>query len=121
MQIQLNTDHHIVGSPQLQERVEQMLTDELKHLADALTRIEVHLNDVNSGKSGEDDKRCQLEARLAGMPPVSVEHRAATLELAINGAAAQLSKVLQRTLDKADTNRKRATSVKHVAQDQPDT
>lgn len=95
MQIQLNSDKHITGSPGLQERVEQILEQELKHLSDRVTRIEVHLNDVNSGKAGDDDKRCQLEARLAGTNPISVEHRAENVELALRGAGAAGSRSVQ--------------------------
>ncbi|HVL75014.1 MAG TPA: HPF/RaiA family ribosome-associated protein [Noviherbaspirillum sp.] len=114
MQIQLNTDKHVVGSPSLQERVEQMLEQELKHLSDRITRIEVHLNDVNSAKAGDDDKRCQLEARLAGANPISVEHRAPNMELAIAGAAEQLARALANLQGKAEASSKRRESIRHM-------
>ena len=90
MQIQLNTDKNFVGSPQLLASVERVLEQELKHVCDELTRIEVHLSDENSDKSGDADKRCLLEARPRGLPPIAVEHRASSVELAIRGAAGQL-------------------------------
>jgi len=112
MQIQLNTDKHIVGSPELKTRVESMLRQELKNLVDDITRIEVHLNDENSLKGGAIDKRCLLEARVAGMQPVSAQHRAATVELAINGAAEQLGRVLRSTLEKARDSHTRVQALK---------
>jgi paraquat-inducible protein B len=115
LQIQLNSDNHITGSASLQQRVEQVLEQELKHLADRVTRVEVHLNDVNSGKSGDSDKRCQLEARLAGMQPISVEHFAPTLELALNGAAAQLARALGNSQGKADAASRRRESIRHMS------
>lgn len=114
MQIQLNSDKHINGSPSLHERVEQILNQELKHLADRVTRIEVHLNDVNSGKAGDDDKRCQLEARLAGTNPISVEHRAENVELALRGAGAQLARALSNVQGKADAASKKRESIRHM-------
>ena len=119
MQVQLNTDKNIVGSPGLQEHVQKLLEQELKHLAKEITRVEVHLNDENSSKSGTVDKRCLLEARVMKMQPISAEHRAATVDLAINGAVEQLSKALRSVLGKADTTAKRRVSIKHLDHDQP--
>lgn len=120
MQIQLNSDNHITGSQNLQQHVEQVLEQELKHLADRVTRVEVHLNDVNSGKSGDSDKRCQLEARMAGMQPISVEHRASTLDLALNGAAGQLARALGNSQGKADAAARKRESIRHVDPGEPD-
>lgn len=105
MQIQLNSDNHITGSPGLHDRVEQILLQELKYLSDEITRIEVHLNDENSTKGGDSDKRCLLEARVAGMQPIVTEHKAPTVELAINGAAAQLTRALKNSIEKLNTKR----------------
>lgn len=118
MQVQLNTNKSIVGSPGLQQHVQKLLEHELKHLAKEITRIEVHLNDESSLKSGADDKRCLLEARVAKLQPISVEHRASTIDLAINGAAEQLSHAIKSVLEKADTAAKRRVSIKHLDHDQ---
>lgn len=112
MLVQINSDNHIVGSLELSERVRQAVETELRHVADAITRVEVHLNDVNSVKGGGSDKRCLMEARLKGSSPLSVEHRAETLDLAVDGAASQLARVVKSALDKADSAEKRGPSVK---------
>lgn len=112
MQIQLNSDNHIKGSPALQESVEAILEHSLKHLASGLTRVEVHLNDENSSKGGATDKRCMLEARASGIQAVTVEHKAATMDQAVRGAADQLARSLKNTLDKKKENR--AESVKRM-------
>lgn len=116
MQIQLNSDKHIVGSPGMQEWLERVITHELRHCAEAITRVEVHLNDTNGAKSGEHDKRCMLEARLAGRQPVSVEHRAASVDLAVNGAAAQLARAVSTVLGKSQAAEKRAEPIKRLDQ-----
>jgi hypothetical protein len=118
MQVQLNSDKNIAGSPRLQEHVQKLLEQELKHLAKEITRVEVHLNDEKSSRSGADDKRCLLEARVARMQPISVEHRASTIDLAINGAAEQLSRAVKSALEKIDTTAKRRVSIKHLDHDQ---
>jgi ribosome-associated translation inhibitor RaiA len=120
VQIQLNSDKHVVGSPGLQDYVERTLVQELKHLADRITRIEVHFNDENAGKSGDTDKRCQLEARIAGLQPISVEHRASSVELALNGAAEQLGRLLRTTQGKAEAGSKKRESIRHMDPGSPE-
>jgi ribosome-associated translation inhibitor RaiA len=112
MQVQLNSDNHITGSPELCARIEQKLQQTLKHLANEVTRIEVHLNDENSIKGGADDKRCLLEARVAEMNPISTEHYAETIDQAINGAAEKLARALKSALEKAQSNKRYRESTK---------
>lgn len=100
MQIQINTDSHIENTVALRERVEAVTQQELKHQAQHLTRVELHLSDLNSDKSGAKDKRCLVEGRLAGMKPLSAEHRADTIDLATIEALRQLKRVLITALEK---------------------
>lgn len=108
MQIQLNTDSHISGREALAQQVEAVVMDALDRFSDQITRVEVHLSDVNSHKLGHDDKpdkRCLLEARLAGRQPVAVSHQAATLDQAVDGAAGKLKRSLDSILGRL-SNRK---------------
>lgn len=97
MQIQINTDRNIEHTERLTQRVEAALTDVTKRFADQVTRLEVHLSDVNSDKGGENDKRCLIEARLAGLQPTAVSHQAPSLDLAVDGASEKLKTALERT------------------------
>ena len=54
--------------------------------------------DQNSDKSGQDDKRCMMEARLEGRQPTAVTHQAASLADAVDGAADKLKRSLESTL-----------------------
>jgi hypothetical protein len=94
MQIQVNTDDNITGREALVARVESDVSAALSRFAESLTRLEVHLGDENAGKAGGADKRCMLEARPAGRPPLSVTHHAPTLEEAWRGAARKLKGML---------------------------
>ena len=98
MQIQVNTDHHIAGTEELTQRVEEVVMGTLGHFGDRITRVEVHVNDVNSHKLGDRDKRCMMEARVSGLRPIAVSHQAPTLPEAINGAAEKLERTLGRRL-----------------------
>jgi ribosomal subunit interface protein len=102
MQIQMNSDHHITGSPQLAGRVQALVRDSLERYSDRITRVEVHLNDLNSVKGGSNDKRCLMEARLAGVGAVSANHEAPTVELAIDGAMEKLERALEHRLGRIE-------------------
>jgi hypothetical protein len=73
---------------------------------------------VNSSKSGGDDKRCMLEARLANLPPIAVEHSAETIDLAVDGAAAQLARAIKTTIGKAEAAKRRGPSIGDAAQEE---
>lgn len=101
MQVQINTDKNIVNNTELRERIDDIVQKELKYQLPSLTRVELHLSDLNSGKSGAADKRCLVEGRLTGLAPLSAEHRADNIYLAITEAVRQLRRVLTTAMDKA--------------------
>jgi ribosome-associated translation inhibitor RaiA len=91
MLIQINTGANVERNDELIRRTETHVTDAIDHFKEHITRVDVHLTDENSSKKGgTDDKRCLLEARLSGHPPVVVSHQAGTMDLAVTGAAEKL-------------------------------
>jgi ribosome-associated translation inhibitor RaiA len=103
MQIQVNTDNHIEGSAELTRQVKAVVEEALARFSDRITRVEVHLTDESSSsKARDNDKRCVMEARLAGLQPITVSHQGAALEQALDGAADKLAKTLDRTLWRLD-------------------
>ncbi|MBN1237405.1 MAG: HPF/RaiA family ribosome-associated protein [Gammaproteobacteria bacterium] len=101
MLIQINTDRNIEGREELAGRVEEKIRSALGRFDERLTRIEVHLGDENSDKKlGEDDKRCLLEGRPAGLAPIAVDHRAPTMELAVDGAIDKFRRALDSEIGK---------------------
>ena len=102
MQVLVNSDHHIVGGEDLTERVQGVVEGRLERFDGRITRVEVHLNDLNSSKLGERDKRCMMEARVGGMKPIAVSHEAPTLTEAIHMAAEKLERALDRALGKLE-------------------
>lgn len=103
MKIELSTDSNIDGTEELAAMVDAELRSTLEYFADRLTRIEVHLEDINAERgSGSDDKKCLLEARPEGMPPVVVTALAPTVEEACRGAAIKMKSLLSSTFGRID-------------------
>jgi ribosome-associated translation inhibitor RaiA len=98
MQIQVHTDHNIEGHQALTDHVSGVVERALNRVSEHITRVEVHLSDVNGDKSGPSDKRCMMEARLEGRQPVAVTHQAATLDQAVDDAADKLTRLIESTL-----------------------
>lgn len=101
MIIQVNTDHNVTGDAALTEQVDTVVRTAVQYLEEHITRVEVHLSDENSdAKSGSNDKRCRLEARVAGRPPVIVSHNAESIEQSLRGAAGKLRRSLDTVFGK---------------------
>jgi ribosomal subunit interface protein len=98
MQVLVNSDHHIHAGEELSARVEGVVRGALERFEDRVTRVEVHLNDLNSHKTGDRDKRCLMEARVGGLKPIAASHEAPTMAEAIHGAADKLERALDHTL-----------------------
>lgn len=94
MQVQVDSNH-IEGSAELQEWVGSTVVDELDRYSSFLTRLEIHVGDVNAQKSGAQDKRCQIEAHPKGHTSLSASHHAESLELAVGGAAKKIAHALE--------------------------
>lgn len=94
MQIQINSDNSVAVDSPLSRLVESTVSNVLKRFEDRITRVEVHLSDVNADKFGIQDKRCLIEARPAGQGPLAVTNQAANLEEAVGGAARKLKRLL---------------------------
>lgn len=109
MQVQVNTDNNITGSEALAGQVNGAVENALGHLSDHITRVEVHLSDENGGKSGVDDIRCLMEARLEGLQPISVSDQASSVGQAVDGAAGKLGRMIASTLDRQRDEQRRRT------------
>jgi ribosome-associated translation inhibitor RaiA len=98
MTIQFNTDNNIKVSEELRTPLISLISEELSRFSHQITRVEVHLSDENGDKQGLNDKRCMIEARLAGMNPIAVTNHANTHEKAVEGAVDKLKASLNTIL-----------------------
>ena len=105
MQFQFNSDSSVMGTENVAERIEAMVRDKLARFDDRLTRLEVHVSDVNSSKHGADDKHCMIEARPRGGKPIGVTGKAAKVDDAARKAANTLSQRLERVFGKEERHK----------------
>lgn len=89
-------------SDALIEHINKHLEHENRRFVDRLTRVEVHISDSNSSKSGTQDKRCVLEARPRGMDPIVVTEEGGDLYQVIREASRKLGRVLGKRFEKTD-------------------
>jgi ribosome-associated translation inhibitor RaiA len=96
MKIQFNTDKNVASDEGLIALSKSLLSEGLSRFSQQITRVEVHLSDEDGNKDGFDDKRCMVEARLAGMQPIAVTNHANTYEQALFGAIGKLKNSLEK-------------------------
>ncbi|SEG40665.1 hypothetical protein SAMN05421847_2239 [Halpernia humi] len=95
MEILINTDHNIDGKEKMIAYYKDEVAHYFERFSDYLTRIEVKISDENSDKSGVNDKRCILEARIKGMPPIAVTSHGETVEKAFVAATNKMKTSLE--------------------------
>ena len=104
MIIQINTDSQTKGSADWSRDIEGWIQQKFSRFAGRITRVEVHLNDENSvSKTGGNDKRCQVEVRIAGMDPISVTDHADTQDQALQSAVNKMIRLIETTFGKLES------------------
>ena len=101
----VSTDNTIHGDERVGEVVRNAVTNDLGHMSDWLSRIEVHLKDQNADKKGPEHIRCTMEARPRGLAPLAASADAADIPAALKGAAVKLRGRLQSLHAKRDPHR----------------
>jgi ribosome-associated translation inhibitor RaiA len=96
MQIQFNTDKNVTGNEELITLSRSLIKKELNRYSQQITRVEIHFSDEDGNKDGFNDKRCMVEARLAGMQPIAVTNQANTHDQAFLGAIDKLKTSLEK-------------------------
>ena len=109
MQVQVHTDDHIHGGESLAQWIQDESGTRLARFRENITRLEVFLTDVDAGKSGAEDKRCRIEARVAGRQPVSVTAEADKMATAFISAVDKLTRALDADLGRVKDRHGRDT------------
>lgn len=100
MQIQYNIANSGTEDERIVERLDELFNSNLSRFKEKITRLEVHLTNENSHKEGQNDKRCMLEARIAGVQPVAVSSQANSFDEATKIASGKLKNKLDTLFDK---------------------
>lgn len=105
MQIQVNSDQSVAVDAGLAAFVEETVRRVLTRWTNDVSRVEIHLSDVNGERFGTMDKRCLLEARPAGGDPVAVTAEGGAVEAAVRAAAQKMDRLLDSRFGKLRANR----------------
>jgi hypothetical protein len=94
--IHVNSDKNIRVDDRVMAFVQGETDRALRRYAENLTRVDFHITDVNSHKFGLLDKRCLIEARPSGHPPVVATMVAPNVRSAVTGSLSKLRTALER-------------------------
>jgi hypothetical protein len=109
MLVRLNRDNNLAGGIEMDAWVEREVSAAMLRFGTQVTRVEVFLSDENSHKEGGLDKKCTLEARLAGLEPIAVSQQAGDYRSALDAALETLQVTLDRKLQRLRTPKGRTS------------
>jgi hypothetical protein len=94
MKIQVNSDKTIAVDARLIRLVEGEARRLLDRFAIRLTRVEIHLSDVDNTKRGQPDMRCLIEVRPTGARPLSASAQGTKMAYAVSDALGKIQRSL---------------------------
>lgn len=97
MHIEINAGDGVERSEALDQHIRGRLERVARHHGHRLTQIIVHLKDTNAGKGGV-DKLCSMEARPAGLDPITVHAEDTDTYLAVRDATDKLDRAIEHRL-----------------------
>ena len=101
MQVQVHTDATIQGGDSLEAWAHEEINTKLARLKEYVVRVEVFLTGVAARKAtGGPGKKCVLETRANGRPPIAVNAEAEKVNDAFNAALEKLRRAVEADLDK---------------------
>ena len=104
MTIQFNTDKNLKSNEAHQAYFSSQIKEALERFDDHITRVEVHLKDVNGKKAGVNDKSCVLETRMKGQQPTAVTNHANDMRSAVTGALSKMKTLLESKIGRLQTH-----------------
>ena len=102
MDIQVRTDYHVNGDEGLIGHVEAEVSAGLEPFARRITSVQVHLSEESGARKGPPVLRCTLEVRPTHHAPVVVTSKAATKDLLLREALADMRTALERVFGRTD-------------------
>lgn len=101
MQVQVHADDSIQGGESLAQWAQEEILAKFSRLKEHVVRIEVFLSSVDALKdSGAPGKKCVLETRASGRPPIAVNAEAEKVKDAVHAALEKLRRAVETDLDK---------------------
>ena len=101
MQVQVHADDSIQGGDSLAQWAQEEINAKLSRLKEYVVRVEVFLSGVDALKcTGGPGKKCVLETRANGRPPIAVNAEAEKVKDAFTAALEKLRRAVETDLDK---------------------
>jgi hypothetical protein len=100
MKILVNSDSSIAMDARLAKYIVGEASELLDRFSDGLTRVEIHVADIDRGKTGKVDKRCLVEVRPRQMKPLVASAQTKDLKTSVNQAMRKMVRALNTTLGK---------------------
>ncbi len=100
MIIQLHADRSLSIHKEYASKLSSVISRELNHFGELLTRVELHLADENAQRKTKEDKKCTIEAKLKGKHPIAATNHAGTYDHAVTGAILKLKASLNTIVGK---------------------
>ena len=104
MMINFNTDNHIESSAETIKHFQSTVQEILERFEEDITRVEIHVKDVNAIKDGTSDKHCTLEARLKGFDPITTSAESTEVHHSVKQAAEKMKSVLNKKFEKRNNH-----------------
>lgn len=110
MQVQVHTDATVQGGDSLETWARDEVNTKLARLKDYVVRVEVFLTSVDALKdTGGAGKKCVMETRASGRPPIAVNAEAEKVKDAFNVALDKLLRAVDTDLGKLKDKNGRET------------
>ena len=101
MQVQVHADDSIQGGESLAQWAQEEVNAKLARLKEYVVRVEVFLTGIDALKTtGGPGKRCVLETRATGRPPIAVNAEAEKVKDAFSAAIEKLKRAVEADLGK---------------------
>ena len=101
MQVQVHADDSIQGGESLAQWAQEEINSKMARLKEYVVRVEVFLTGVDALKTtGGPGKRCVLETRATGRPPIAVNAEAEKVKDAFTAAIEKLRRAVETDLGK---------------------
>lgn len=112
MKIQIDADTLIEGRDTLDAQIIRTVHNALDPFRDRITLVKVHLSVQSRARPSPQDKHATMETRLEGAQPFAVAYLSRNFAEATAGAAKELRRSIERTLERLrDEHRSASESV----------
>ena len=100
MKIQIDADTRIEGRDRLDAQIIGTVHSALDPFRDRIALVKVHLSDQSRDRHSPHDKHATMETRLEGAQPLAVTYFSRNFAEATAGAAKELARSIERTLER---------------------